>query len=154
MVSIFLWFSAPAVIFPLSATNMNAEAGRCFLPSTVFQIEFLLLQVLNFTKGNDFALKKRWGIVLAVLLFGVCLQKGIIYHEIGIVKQEREKLINSAKRGETEYIAFPDFPYLEYLWVTEPVGEEQRNYFREFYDIPKNVEISFNTGESYESLGE
>ena len=74
--------------------------------------------------------------------------------KLGTKKQEREKLINSAKKGETEYIAFPDFPYLEYLWVTEPVGEEQRNYFREFYDIPKNVEISFNTGESYESLGE
>ena len=147
---LFLWFSAPGVILPLTMTNMNAEATRCFLTSAVFLIEFCLMICAD---GGLLKRERIWNAFTLLLATGIilcCAQRVLIYHDINIVRCQRAELVKSARRGEIENIDFPDFPHLEYLWVTEPIGESQRAYFRAFYGIPDEVKMHFNTGEEDE----
>ena len=149
-VLLFLWFSAPGVILPLSVTNMNAEDTRCFLTSAVFLIEFCLLLSLDGRLIKNQGVRNTAAVFLAIGVLFCCAQKLIIYHGINTVRLERAELVQAAQRGETDRIDFPDFPHWEYLWVTEPIGESQRSYFRAFYRIPDEVSMHFNTGEENE----
>lgn len=149
-VLLFLWFSAPGVILPLSVTNMNAEDTRCFLTSAVFLIEFCLLLSLDGRLIKNEGVRNTAAVFLAIGVLFCCAQKLIIYHGINTVRLERAELVQAAQRGETDRIDFPDFPHWEYLWVTEPIGESQRSYFRAFYRIPDEVSMHFNTGEENE----
>ncbi len=149
---LFLWLSAPGLVFPLAATNVlnspEEQSGRIFLTPTLLMIEFVLLIILfdidfmNLRKGKR-ALQT--GLVIALLL--VFVQKGVIYAEIGEGMQERERLIENARSEKPEMIFFPDFKHLEYLWTTEPEGWIMRESFGVFYDIPEGIELRFNTSE-------
>ena len=147
---LFLWFSAPGVILPLSVTNMNSEDTRCFLTSAVFLIEFCLLLSLDNRAIKYERARNTVAALLAIGILSCCMQKLVIYHGINAVRLERAELVQAAQRGETDRIDFPDFPHWEYLWVTEPIGESQRSYFRAFYRIPDEVSMHFNTGEENE----
>jgi hypothetical protein len=149
-VLLFLWLSAPGVILPLSVTNMNAEATRCFLTSTVFLIQFCLLLFLDSWVMNHERTRSIVAVLLVIGILSCCIQRLAIYHDINSIRRERDELVKSAQRGETKTIDFPDFPHGEYLWVTEPLGESQRAYFRAFYRIPDEVNMHFNTGEENE----
>ena len=149
-VLLFLWLSAPGVILPLSVTNMNAEATRCFLTSTVFLIQFCLLLFLDSWVMNHERTRSIVAVLLVIGILSCCIQRLAIYHDINSIRRERDELVKSAQRGETKTIDFPDFPHGEYLWVTEPLGESQRAYFRAFYRIPDEVKMHFNTGEENE----
>ena len=147
---LFLWLSAPGVILPLTVTNMNAEATRCFLTSAVFLAEFCLLLYLD---SRVMYRQRNRSVAAALLATGIlfcCMQRLMIYHDINTVRRERAELVKAAQEGETGTIDFPDFPHWEYLWVTEPLGESQRAYFRAFYRIPDEVSMHFNTGEENE----
>jgi len=147
---LFLWFSAPGVILPLTVTNMNAEATRCFLTPAVFLIEFCLLLSQDSWVMNHERARNMVAALLAVGILSCCTQRLVIYHDINSINRERAELVKSAQRGESKTIDFPDFPHWEYLWVTEPLGESQRAYFRAFYKIPDDVRMHFNTGEEDE----
>ena len=147
---LFLWFSAPGVILPLSVTNMNAEATRCFLTPAVFLIEFCLLLSLDNWMMNHERYRNMIAALLAIGILSCCTQRLVIYHDIASINRERAELIKTAQRGETKTIDFPDYQHWEYLWVTEPLGESQRAYFRAFYRIPDEVRMHFNTGEEDE----
>lgn len=149
-VLLFLWFSAPGVILPLTVTNMNAEDTRCFFTSAVFLAEFCLMLSLEGRLIKNEGVRNTAAVFLAIGILFCCAQKLIIYHGINTVRLERAELIQAAQRGETDRIDFPDFPHWEYLWVTEPIGESQRSYFRAFYRIPDKVSMHFNTGEENE----
>jgi hypothetical protein len=149
-VLLFLWFSAPGVILPLTVTNMNAEATRCFLTPAVFQIEFCLLLSLDSWVMNHERDRNMVAALLAIGILSCCTQRLVTYHDIASINQERAELIKSAQKGETKMIDFPDYQHWEYLWVTEPLGESQRAYFRAFYRIPDDVRMHFNTGEEDE----
>ena len=146
---LFLWISVPGVIVPLLATNMNADAGRCFLTSTVFLIEFCLAVIDDIAINGNKSVCRISGILLSGAVLLSTARSIAVYHEIGSVMRERATLIASIAEGE-RILFFPDFPHQNYLWVTEPVGEKQREFFREFYHIPQDVEMHFNTEEDVE----
>ena len=147
---LFLWLSAPGLILPLTVTNMNAEAARCFLPSAVFQIEFCLILFLESKLLKKNQICNTATILLGAAVFLCCVQRLVIYHDINSVRLERAEMVRMAQKGGADQLDFPDFPHWEYLWVTEPVGERQRAYFRAFYQVPDGVKMHFNTGEENE----
>ena len=147
---LFLWFSAPGVILPLTVTNMNAEDTRCFFTSAVFLAEFCLMLSVDGRLIENEGVRNAAAVLIAIGILFCCAQKLIIYHGINTVRLERAELVKAAQKGETDRIDFPDFPHWEYLWVTEPIGESQRSYFRAFYRIPDEVSMHFNTGEENE----
>ncbi len=143
---LFFWFSVPGVILPLLATNTTSESARCLLTPAVFLIVFCLLLIVDAgLVQNDFA-SKGLSILLAVSLAISAGNIAVVSYKNGLVMQERAALVKSAKEGKASYLDFPDFPYLDYLWVTEPLGDRQKSFFRAFYQIPPNVEMHFNTG--------
>ena len=143
---LFLWLSVPGIILPLLATNTTSESSRCLLTPAVFLIVFCLTLIVDAEPVRNGYLRKGFNALIAVLLLVSVARLTIVSYENGLVMQEREALVKSAREGEAHYLDFPDFPYLDYLWVTEPLGDRQKGFFRAFYQIPEDVEINFNTG--------
>ena len=141
MFLVFLWISVPAVIVPLVAVKMIYL--RYFLMSSAVLIEFsLCLFALEFD-SNSVVIIRFTASTLVLFLFALCVQRTLIYYEIGEGKKEREAQIRSAQNGEINRLFFPDLPHAEYLWYNEPLdGSIQVEYFREFYQIPDHVKMS------------
>ena len=143
---LFLWLSVPCIVVPLLVTNTTGQDARCILTPAVVLIEFCLVLIADADPlRNDFV-KKALSILLAVLLMASAGEKLVVSAANGRIMKERDALVKSAREGNADSLYFPDFPYLDYLWVTEPLGDRQIGFFREFYGIPEDVEISFNTG--------
>ena len=143
---LFLWFSVPGVILPLVATNTTSESTRCLLTPAVFLIMFCLTLIVDAGPVRNGYLRRGFHALIVVLLLVSIGRITVVSYENGLVMQKREALVRSAKDGKAYYLDFPDFPHLEYLWVTEPLGDRQKGFFRAFYQIPEDVEINFNTG--------
>ena len=143
---LFFWFSVPGVIIPLLATNTTSESARCLLTPAVFLIVFCLLLIVDAGLVQKNFPSKGLSILLAVSLAISAGNIAVVSYKNGLVMQERAALVKSAKEGKASYLDFPDFPFLDYLWVTEPLGDRQKSFFRAFYQIPPNVEMHFNTG--------
>ena len=143
---LFFWFSVPGVILPLLATNTTSESARCLLTPAVFLIVFCLLLIVDAGLVQKYFPSKGLSILLAVSLAISAGNIAVVSYKNGLVMQERAALVKSAKEGKASYLDFPDFPFLDYLWVTEPLGDRQKSFFRAFYQIPPNVEMHFNTG--------
>ena len=143
---LFFWFSVPGVILPLLATNTTSDSARCLLTPAVFLIVFCLILIVDAGPVQIVFMGKCLSILLAVFLLVSTGKIIVVSYENGIVMRERAALVKSAKEGKASYLDFPDFPYLDYLWVTEPLGDKQKKYFRAFYQIPQDVEMHFNTG--------
>ena len=143
---LFLWLSVPAIVVPLLVTNTTGQAARCLLTPAVVLIEFCLVLFVDAGPLHNGGVKKGLIVLLALLLLASAGEKLVVSSANGQLMRERAELVRSAREGTADKLEFPDFPYLDYLWVTEPLGERQISFFREFYQIPENVEISFNTG--------
>ena len=143
---LFLWLSVPGIILPLLATNTTSDSSRCLLTPAVFLIVFCLMLITDADKIRNAVLIKGINVLLVVLLLVSAGKLIVVSYENGLVMREREALVRSAKEGKAYYLDFPDFPHLDYLWVTEPLGDRQKGFFRAFYQIPDDVEINFNTG--------
>ncbi len=143
---LFLWVSVPGVVLPLLATNTTSDSARCLLTPAVFLILFCLTLIVDAGHMQDEYISKGLSVLLAVSLVASAGNMAVVSYKNGLVMQERAALVKSAKEGKASLLDFPDFPYLDYLWVTEPLGDKQKKYFRAFYQIPEDVEMHFNTG--------
>jgi hypothetical protein len=137
----FLWVSAPGILLPLIA--VKAVTYRYFLCSDLFLVEFALaLLAIEYAEAAPH-ISKTLRIVLCVILAGVSLQRFVIYAQIGKGKKDRDARIQQARDGEITRLYFPELPHSEYLWIIEaPDGSEQVGFFRRFYHIPDEVEMS------------
>ena len=137
----FLWLSVPGTILPLLAVKM--VAFRYFFCSDLFLIEFALALLAFEAVSVRPYLSRAMTVALGVILAAVCVQRFVIYAQIGEGKRERDLLIQQARNGEISRLYFPELPHSEYLWTNEPPdGSEQVGFFREFYRIPDEVEMS------------
>ena len=143
---LFLWLSVPAIVVPLLVTNTTGQAARCLLTPAVVLIEFCMVLIADAGPSLNSGVKKGLSGLLVLLLLASAGEKLVVSYANGQLMRERAELVRSAREGTADRLEFPDFPYLEYLWVTEPLGERQIEFFREFYQIPEDVEIIFNTG--------
>jgi hypothetical protein len=77
------------------------------------------------------------------MLAAVGIHRFVVYAQIGEGKKERDFRIQQAIEGRITRLYFPELPHSEYLWLTEaPDGSEQIGFFRQFYKIPDEVEMS------------
>ncbi|MBQ3756839.1 MAG: hypothetical protein II873_06970 [Oscillospiraceae bacterium] len=138
---IFLWISVPGVILPLIAVKMVTY--RYFFCSDLFLIEFALALLAYEAASLRARLSRALTVILGVALVAVCVQRFVIYAQIGEGKRERDLLIQQARDGEITRLYFPELPHSEYLWTNEPPdGSEQVKFFRQYYGIPAGVEMS------------
>lgn len=134
------WISIPAVVAPLVVTSETAS--RLFLTPYVFGT---LLAVSLFVNILTQRPTKEIPIIISTCLVAVCIffsYYGNVYHTIGICKRQRDTLMEKAVYSKAEEVILPKYPYKNFIWVTEPIGI-RINYFREFYGLPPNMNISF-----------
>ena len=137
----FLWLSVPGVILPLIAVKMVTY--RYYFCSCLFLVEFALALLAYEHRNLRPCLSRVLTVVLGIVLAAVCVQRFVIYAHIGEGKRERDLLIEQARNGEISRLYFPELPHSEYLWTNEPPdGSEQVKFFRQYYAIPDEVEMS------------
>lgn len=138
-----LWIAAPLVIAPLVVTT---EAGcRLFFTSNLFILLFVLVLLSDVVRQSTSKTVVRMqvvgGVVAAVLL---CVY-GVIFYRIGACNQERLLRMETAVQEQAATISLPAFPFEEYLHFPDPNEEVRISYFAEFYGIPEDVEIIFES---------
>ena len=139
-----LFLSPFAMMAPM--IMINTVGPRCFYTTDICFITFaslaLYLLITQISRHIN---------VLTLLFAFALLISGIhwirIYEPIGEQRMEREKLIQAAITEGSELIVFSEYPNDDYLWVPDPAQEKpwRGEYFKEFYHIPENVEIWFES---------
>ncbi len=140
---LFCWLSAPAVMLPMIVV---ASVGwRSYLTSDLFLLETGLLLLMKLTEEEENEnFRKTAAALLAAALCAVWGYFGVVYHDIGAVRKQRSEVIAQARVGETDSILLKAFPHGEYLWGPDPeYGSERVEFFRQFYQIPENVDLWF-----------
>ena len=141
---IFFWIAAPALMLPLVVVVTGG--GRCCLPTQILQILFCLMLTVKIWDCCKYSMIKYSGIFIIILSFSLCVGMGKIYSDIGTVKRIRDHNILLAQKGIVNSIQMKAFPHGKYLWNADPVyGSEMVDYFREYYKIPDDVALWFDT---------
>ena len=85
--------------------------------------------------------------ILFLILFGcVCIWMGKVYIDIGAVKRIRDYDVSLAREGTVDRVQMKAFPHGQYLWNADPArGSREEYYFREFYRIPDEVDLWFDS---------
>ena len=138
---VFLWLSVPGVLLPLIAVKVITF--RYYFCTNLFLIEFALALLASEYSAFDPRLLKVLSILVSISFIAVLIQRFTIYAQIWEGKKDRDARIQQARNGEITRLYFPELPHSEYLWIVEaPDGSEQVPFFREFYQIPDEVEMS------------
>ena len=139
-----LWIMPFIIIAPM--IMINTVGPRSFYTTDIC---FILFGGMIF---SYIACKKQiYIVVLSILsLISVTIlgTKWIkIYRPIGHHSRERERIIETAVSSGDNEIFFSKYPYMEYLWVPDPLQKDpwRVTYFKEFYHIPENVDIWFES---------
>ena len=137
------WISAPAVIVPMLV--ITSVGPRSFLTSDLFLAEFALLLALSWVEQTELPVKKGFTTLLAFSLGILWVHFGLVYSEIGAINRSRLQEICSAREGKTDNLLLERFPNGQYLWQTDPEYEEKERirFYREFYQIPDDVDLWF-----------
>lgn len=112
--AIILWLSAPAIVAPLSLTTQNV-APRLYLTSTIFLILFAIFILKIELEDCDIKIKKIILVINIFIFVVILIYYGIIYYNIGKVKNERLNIIEKSIETESVEIHLPTFPYHQYL---------------------------------------
>ena len=140
---LLLWFLSPLAIAPMAA--VTSIPGRCFLPTVVFLGEFCLLLFQREAKQVRPSAQKVGITLLLLALLAYTAQMMVIYTSLGKAERERETLIDEAVKTQASSLYLPDYPYEYDHFITEPLkGGGQIEYFREFYQIPDELELLFD----------
>jgi len=140
---LLLWLLCPLAISPmLAVTDMG---GRCFLPPIVFLAEFCLLLFGCEAKELHPPVRKTAVAFLSIVFLISCARMTAVFSRLGKAERQRETLIAGAREARVSSLYLPDYPYEAYHWITEPLkGGGQIQYFREFYQIPDEMELLFD----------
>ena len=140
---VWLWLSAPLVIAPLVLTT--EDGCRLFFTSNLFVHLFALLLLgdgLRHANSNRETVARCIGGAVTAAL--VCFY-GVAYSSIGMCHRERLDIIATAVETGADTIRLPAFPFAKYLHFPDPNEEVRVAYFAEFYGIPEDVEIVFES---------
>lgn len=132
--------SAFAVAMPLIVANPIGP--RCFFASYIFMVVAtiqLLAYVLN-NYGFDFSL---FTTVLGSMLIMLCVFYASIFIDVGAAEKARVETINKAVANGEKSISMFKLPYENYYWTTVPPDEHWASFFKEFYNIPQDVQLHF-----------
>lgn len=145
----YIWLSCLLVFMPLAVTN--TIGGRLFLLPFIMQllaiskVAGLLCRQLAGLK-----LKKKYlkAAVLALVLLSLLpmAKKTRDYTQIGNIKRAQLEIIQQAKENGTKEIVLPAYSYqleANYLHFPHPQDDEKMGYFKSFYNIDQDVEITY-----------
>lgn len=140
---LLIWISVPGVILPLSAAAI--EGGRFYLTSSLFLIFFILLLLDDLLQDLP---HRGFGMVLMLelcVLLCLCLYFFFIYLDIAACTQQRMELFALAREGSVQELELPAYSYMsrDYVWWGEPGSEHRTVWFKEFFRIPQEVQLTF-----------
>lgn len=143
LVLLLLWILCPLAISPMLA--VSDMGGRCFLPPLVFFEEFCLLLLQREAREFPPPMRRIGTALLAASLLISAVRLTVVFTALGKAERQREKLIDEARETHVSGLYLPDYPYGDYHWITEPLkGGGQIQFFREFYQIPDDMELLFD----------
>lgn len=140
---IFLWISAPLIIAPLLVTT---EVGhRLFITPNIFITLFALISFCRLSEKlseKPLRIIHTGGYILLAVLISIY---GVAYINIGAHKNLRDRIVYEALQNNSKTISLPPYDAgRDYLYA--PNGSDSYlDTFREFYNIPEDVEIIFES---------
>ena len=140
---LLIWLSAPGVILPLSAASV--EGGRFYLTSCLFLIFFALLLLEDLLQDlSPSGLRMVLAAGMCILLC-LCLFYFFIYLDIAACTGQRMELFALATEGTVRELQLPAYSYMsmDYVWWGEPGTEQRTLWFKEFFRIPQDVQLTF-----------
>jgi len=137
---LFLLVSALAVMLPLVVA---IETGpRLFFMSYVF---LMTLAVMSFPETESKRLG-RAALCVSAAALAACFAFYInIFSQIRAVTAARAEAIASAVENGDSTVFIKKDPH-KYWWGRDPVSQERVVYFKEFYGIPQDMEVIFESG--------
>lgn len=140
---LLLWVMAPLVIAPLAAVEI--EGARFFLTSN----GFLMLVALHLTADvldgvGETGIRSLMMLSVSAIL-SLCLFYGFLYREIGSCTRQRMVIMEEGTRSGATELVMPAYPYSvrDYVWWGEPGEPEREAYFREFFGLEPDVQMTF-----------
>lgn len=136
-----LYLSSFAVAAPLLVAN--PIGARCFYISYVFEVLTVikLLTVLLSELSVKELFYPQIFVIAATVIVALSLVRTFSY--VGRADRVRADIIErEVSSGATE-ITLPKLPYYQYYWITVPPTDSWEEWFKEFYGIPKNVDVKF-----------
>ena len=143
-----IWVSPFCIMAPM--VLINTVGPRSYYTTNLCLIivgQILLCSLLSDHDNRRFRAFLFAGAFILCICCGCCKVK--VYYPIGVIKQQRDLLIDQIN-DETNEIIFPSYPNDQYLWVPDPKSAGRLAYFKEFYHIPETVNVVFESqiGES------
>ena len=135
-----IYGSSLALAMPLIIAN--PIGARCFFASYIFMVITVLELLIYVLNDSNFELSLITGVMASVLVM-ICVFYGSIFIDVGISEKWRVKNINSAVNNGDKYIPLHRLPYEDYYWTTVPPNEHWARFFKDFYNIPMDVELNF-----------
>ncbi len=142
-----LFVSPLIIISPM--VLINTVGPRSFYITLLCHVIFamvLLEIILSETKHKTaIGLAAVTGVTLLVVLAHLIY----IYIPIGNEMKKRNQMIETAISDNWDTIVFSEYPNSEYLWRPDPGKEDKVRWFREFYHIPKDKKLFFESWRKY-----
>lgn len=138
---IFLWLSPVIIIAPLVVTT--EYGARLFFTTNIYVILFDLILMKQAWDGNNGVWPKVLVPTIAFVASFLFIFHGFIYVQIGECKNTRDTIIETALLDGASEISLPAYPFREYLQFPDPIDDWRIDYFKEFYGIPLDVNVTF-----------
>ncbi len=138
-----MWGSAFFILAPMLVSH--AVLARSYYAPHLCMIVFcqiLLVNLLRKTKHNVPVLVLA-GLLAVFLLFGIGRVR--IYYPIGVASRQRYEVIRQAKANRDTEILIPQYPCRQYLWGTDPKNDFRIRFYKEFYEIPEDTLLYFES---------
>ena len=134
-----IWIFIPLMIIPLSVIEENG--ARLFFSSNMLLSLFFLCIVgelyIKVQKKYKFLIL----FIFSFAVIGVSIRWSVIYLQIGKAAETRIEKIEYAIENSEKEILIQQYPYPQYLWYPEPYSNKRTLYFKDFYNIPENVDV-------------
>ncbi|MGX4598436.1 DUF6056 family protein [Faecalimicrobium sp. JNUCC 81] len=135
-----IYGSSLALAMPLIIANPIGP--RCFFASYIFMVITALQLLINIINNSNFELSN-FSVVVSSILVIICIFYGSIFVDVGIGEKWRVQIISDAIANGDKSITLYRLPYEDYYWTTVPPNEHWESFFKEFYNIPMDVELHF-----------
>jgi len=141
--SISLYYiSGAAVSIPLLIASPIGE--RCFFASYMFMVlagvRMISYSINKYQPVFDY---KKINLVCGCVVLSIMFFYTTMFRSIGKIDRYRQKLIKENVSMGAEVIDIPELPYREYIWLTTPPDKSWEKYYKEFYNIPKDIRLVF-----------
>ncbi len=135
-----IYGSSWAVAMPLIVANPIGP--RCFFASYIFMV-IATIEILIYVLNNSSFEFNQLTFAMSSILIMICAFYASIFIDVGIADRTRIETINNAVSNGDNTITLYRLPYEDYYWTTVPPDTHWESFFKEFYNIPIDIELEF-----------